>query len=343
MSFKSTLRRFAAVGAATAALVGGAVAGPAQAATPPSDIVLAVTSPNGQMYRWLPGRTGFLPAGGIPAAAPTVAVSSTGMYHYVITGTDGKLYHRTETTGWSTFTPSTWRCTNVSSAAVGTQIYVSCRTTQGAVAYLTFDGNTATPNVTTLNRIGGIVSGEIAIIHDGTESVAFIAKGGSYGPNANNEYGNTYVRAATDTSWSKLGPWCDTPPGATMGARLMVMSCGWNDTRYPQGVLIVSDNYSSDTSSRSTLVSGKTTDTPGVALTRGDGSRAAIFLRGGNASVYGRTVAYDAPGTAWTSFGGIVKYGVANASVQSGNALGTLSVEKDNSVIRPLNVGGRKG
>lgn len=342
VSFKSNLRRVAAVGGATAAVVGASVAGPAYAApVPPKDIVLSVASPSGPMYRWVPGNTGFLQSGGKPIAEPTVSVSSTGMYHYVIANSDGKLYHRTETTGWSTFTPSTWRCTNIASGSFQDQIYVTCRTTQGGVAWMQFPGNQAKPKVTTLNRLGGNVQGEIGVVHDGTE-VGLIAKGGTYGPNANQEFGNTYVRAISDAGWTRLGPWCDTPPGATMGAKLQVISCGWNDTRYPQGVLVITDNYSSDTSADSKLVSGKSTDTPGVALT-GDGSRAAIFLRGGNGAVYGRTVGYASAGTAWTNFGGIIRWGVSTASTQKSYALGTLSVEKDKSSFDAVNVGGRKG
>jgi hypothetical protein len=265
----------------------------AQAA--PTGTTLAVTGLNKALYVQGPGPDQWTNLGGARIAAPAVAVSG-GLTHYVGIGTNGRLYHRTTSTGWAVLAPADLLCAHVAAVAIAGTVTAACTATaDGSVRTVSFPGTATQPYDSAPVNWGGVVYGPVAIVND-AGTVRVIARGAQYLDSGG--VSNTYTKTQGG-SWAAWHTFCQSPPGAVFTANLKVVACQTN----PDYVLIETGSASGEW--HSLTVAGRTPAAPGAAATA---SGATVFVVGTNSSPYYRPVSFANPGPGWTKMSGLTTF-----------------------------------
>lgn len=296
----TTMRR--AIGCLMAVVLAGfGLAAPA-VATPPGTAV-AAAGILGPLYTQGPG-SGWVNLGGQIVGAPAMVVAG-GMTHYIATGTNRVLYHRTDTTGWTRMAaPEVW-CVHVSAVAIAGTITVACVGANSALYSLQFPASARYPflQVADLTRIGGRIYGSASVVDD-AGTPRFFVVGGTYPDGGTGS--NTYT--TTGSGWTRWNTYCLGAVGASYTDTLKVVACQ-QDFDF---VRIETGSATGEWTARS--VPGRTAFAPAIVPT-GDGSTAQLFLVGTNYVPYSRAIAYADAGTGWTSLGGLVNWGITAAKV----------------------------
>lgn len=287
-----------AVVAASTALLAGGLVGTAQAAVP-GGTVLAVTGDNGALYARTAGQASWTNLGGQLLSAPAVA-SWNGVTHYIGTGTNRTLYHRTGTTGWHRLGPA--YCTDVSATAGNGMVHISCRGGNGALYTTEFDARLQLPSTPTMVKRGGAVHGAVPVVMSVNGPVYF-ARTNEY--TEDGQTANTYTYD-TRSGWNRYYTWCDSTPAAAAASTLF-FACQSGD-----GLITAEANYydGAEWAWNFYDVPGQMIDTPALAMTGAE--TAELFVQGTNRAVYHRGLTIDGPSSgAWTKIDSIVIGGVA--------------------------------
>lgn len=301
--FNKVLRATAATVMGASVLAAGGTG--AQAAVP-DGVALAVTGANRALYVQTAGSSSWTNLGGQLLSAPAVA-SWGGVTHYVGTGTNKTLYHRTNTTGWHRLGPA--YCTDVSATAAERRVFLSCRGGNGALYTTDFDATLQRPATPTMTKIGGSVLGAVPVMM--TEfGVMFLARAASY--TEAGETFNTYTWTE-EFGFQRFYVRCDSTPAMVYSMTTDFMAC-----QQGAGVVTVEAGYYPSEPEESDFniydVPGQVINTPALALT-GEGT-AELFVQGSNGAVYHRGLSVDGPtGAGWTKINSIVIGGVAAATL----------------------------
>lgn len=301
---RSTVRARLGVLAATVGVVAGLVtATPAQAAPAPADTTVGVTGPNSRVYAKGPGQSTWRDLGGAIVGAPAVASDGV-LTHYVGLGTNNRLYHRTDVTGWHALTAAAALCTNPTAAydAVADRVQVACRGGNAALYTFSFAAGDTRPVVQTLTKLGGVVQGSTALVV-ADEGPIFIARGGEYETEPE-YYANTWVRGVS-TPWERWNVYCDGSPSAVSTDAAFFFVC-----QFDADVLVTQTDDFTAPAPTFYEVPGRSVGTVGLAAT-GDGSTAHVFVQGSDGNLYDRPLTLDGTATAgWTKTTGVLRGGV---------------------------------
>ena len=305
----TTTRRLAVLGMAVGtAMATLAAVAPAQAAH--AGTAVAVTSPNGKVYAMTSGTPGWRDLGGVAVGAPAVAYAN-GLTHYIVQGSNSRLYHRTDVSGWAPLSDAAAACSNPTAVTVvqtGT-VHVACRGGNAALYTLSFPGDQRTPYVASPTKLGGQVVGSTAIAASPSGPI-FFSVGGAYEVVPGSE-ANTYTRTLTE-GFSRWDTFCADSPAAVNTATGFFFAC-----QFENGVVAVESADPSDVSAEGYQfydVAGQAVGTPALVAT-GDGSTAQLYVQGSDAKVYDRPLSHMGPLSAgWTRTDGVVTGGIGAAS-----------------------------
>ncbi len=292
-----------AAAAAVAALVVVAGGQGAQAVVP-EGTVLAVTGTNRALYVRDGGETRWTNLGGQLLSAPAVA-SWGGVTHYVATGTNQVLYHRTDTTAWHRLAPAF--CTDVSATAADGVVYLSCRGANAALYTAQFDASQQQPAVRALTKRGGVIQGAAPVVMTNIGPVYHV-RGGSY-IEGGGEY-NTYTWDAVE-GFLRYYTWCDGTPAAASSPTHVFFAC-----QQAGGVIAAEALHPVDPSDPGgdyewTFydVPGQGVNTPALAMTGDD--TAELFVQSPNGALYHRGLGVTGPtGSSWSRIDSAVIGGV---------------------------------
>ena len=291
MSARRMLARLAVIALGAVSMVASTTG--AQAA--PAGTTMAVTGLNKALYVQGPGPDVWTNLGGTLIAAPAVAVSG-GLVHYIGIGSNGRLYHRTTSTGWAVMAPADLLCSHVSATATPSTVTAACTATaDGSVNTVSFPATATQPFVSAPVNWGGVVYGPVAIVSDGG-TLRVIARGGPY--NDAGGVSNTYTKTQGG-SWTVWHTYCQTSPGAVFTASLKVVACQTT----PDYVLIETGTAAGEW--QALTVTGRTLAAPGVAASA---TGATVFVVGTNSSPYYRPVSFANPGPGWTKMSGLTTF-----------------------------------
>ncbi len=309
MNSSEVLRRLAGAGAAvaaTAALLTGAVA-PAQAV--PADVaegtVLAVTGSNRSLYVRTDAQSAWTNLGGALASAPAVA-SYDGVTHYIATGTNKVLYHRTNTTGWTRLANA--YCTDVSATADAETVWFSCRGSNGALYAGQFPVTAQKPALGSLTKLGGVVQGAVPVTLTDA-GPQFFARGGTY-YDEEGYAGNTWTWDA-EFGWERYWVLCDGTPAVASSQSVLFFAC-------QSGASVIAGEAwhpgeGGEYEFSFFEVAGEAIGTPALAMVSED--RAQLFVQGSDQVVYHRTLAITgATGPRWSKISSVVLGGVGAAT-----------------------------
>lgn len=304
-----TRAALAAVVAASTVIAGGSAA---QAAVP-DGVVIAVTGSNKALYVQTAGQANWKNLGGQLATAPAV-VSWNGVTHYVASGTNQVLYHRTGTTGWHRLAPG--YCTHVTAIAAAGQVQVACRGGNAVLYTGTFDATLQSPTIAKLKAgPGRPILGAAAIINTYPDVPSYYARGATYltghGPDGDT-YANTY-NYTHRYGWQEHRR--DEPCQSDM-AKAHEPGVIYEVCQVDDGVIVVDVEYSDESGWVRDWypLAGQISGTPSVVITD---YGAELFVRGSNGAVYHRPIDVWGPlDDRWTKINAVVIGGVAAAMVQ---------------------------
>ncbi len=303
----TTTRRLAVLGmAAATAMATLAAVAPAQAAHTGTKV--AVTSPNGKVYARTSGISGWRDLGGVAVGAPAVAYAN-GLTHYIVQGSNSRLYHRTDVSGWAPLSAAQAACSNPTAVTVDSTVHVACRGGNAALYTLSFPGAQQTPYVASPTKLGGEVVGSTAIAASASGPI-FFSVGVGYEVVPGSE-ANTYIRTLTE-GFSHWDTYCASSPAAVNTSTGFFFAC-----QFENGVVAVESSDPSDVSASGYQfydVAGQTVGTPSLVAT-GDGSTAQLYVQGSDAKLYDRPLSHMGPLSAgWTRTDGVLTGGVGAAS-----------------------------
>ncbi len=303
----TTTRRLAVLGMAVGtAMATLAAVAPAQAAH--EGTAVAVTSPNGKVYARTSGTAGWRDLGGVALGAPAVAYAN-GLTHYIVQGSNFRLYHRTDLSGWAPLSDARAVCSNPTAVTVDSTVHVACRGGNAALYTLSFPGTQQRPYVAAPTKLGGQVVGSTAIAASPSGPI-FFSVGSSYEVVPGAE-ANTYTRTLTE-GFSHWDTFCASSPAAVNTATGFFFACQFED-----GVFAVESADPSDVSAEGYQfydVAGQTVGTPALVAT-GDGSTAHLYVQGSDAKMYDRPLSHLGPlSPGWTRTDGVLTGGVGAAS-----------------------------
>ena len=264
---------------------------------------MAVTGSNAKVYAKGPGESAWRDLGGAIVGAPAVASDGV-VTHYVGLGTNGRLYHRTDVTGWHALTVAAALCSNPTAAydVVEQRVHVACRGGNAALYTFDFGAQDTRPVVRTLTKLGGVVQGSVAVIV-ADEGPVFFARGAEYETEPG-YYSNTYVRG-TAFGWERWHVYCDGSPAAISSEGGFFFVC-----QFDGDVLVTETDGFTGADPTFYEVPGRSVGTIGLAAT-GDGSTAHLFVQGTDGNLYDRPLSLDGTSTAgWTRTAGVLRGGV---------------------------------
>lgn len=317
-------------------------AGPAQASPTTTIGAIGVKGPLYSTASAVP--PSWTNLGGVLINAPAV-ITTSGVTHYVATGGNGILYHRTGSTPWHRLAPDNFRCAYVSGIAWNQQVHIGCTGTNQALYEMTFAGDAQTPFVGSYTRIGGTIYGPAAPFITGTGSgVGWAVIGGRY--DSDGLAYNVYLWIG---GWIRWQTWCDSPPGMSRTANLWVLACGWQEPGKAPSVHVETSNddyksYGNDSQEGKTwgnpAVAGDTRYAAVVVPVNETGDQMEIIVQGTTGAVYTRNVSFNNSPGWWTNLGGVVKYGVGASSLfefVSPPALRTQGLDVPSKPASPAN------
>jgi len=236
---------------------------------------------------------------GPPAVAPAPAPYG---FYLVATGTNGLLYARTQSTGWTLASSSA--CANPDLTSAGSQLVVACTGTNKALYAARFDTTVSgNPYFTTFANLGGVINAGPAVYRDpATAAPVYTAAGAS----RDSTLADLYTR--TDTVWwtSRNVRCAGHPAVGTRAGSLTYTGCR-DSVDNTLHVTITAPGQPSAVFDGS--LGGALQGGVGVAVASDD-SAATFFVQGTNGVVYRTTVAGNGTATGFSSIGGTAVSGV---------------------------------
>ncbi|MDP9433492.1 MAG: hypothetical protein M3P91_12530 [Actinomycetota bacterium] len=305
----------AAAVVALALTMGATPAAAVDAAAAPSDFlsVVTATGTNKTPYARTSATATWQSLGGQLVGPPAVVRAVNERTYYVGKATNGNLYVRTNTTGWSRL-HSTTNCGNPAISADSTHLNVTCRGISNGALYLGKAPLSASaPVVASWTSLGGKISSDPAMITASWGNVYL-----AIGPRYSYEDWDGTVRSGNVWGFDHADGWyqwdLDCAGRPSIAANRSGIEQWWVSCVRTGGSVAFQHYVFGDAPDyREGVISATATGVPGIAVSP-DGGTARIYVQGTNSAVYVSTLTSDTK-TAFAKLGGAVMGGVGATSL----------------------------
>ncbi len=214
---RAGLALVAAVTVGLSAAASPAATGPRATASAPVAFPSVVTGTTAHQipYTRSSGDTSWTSLGGRLVGPPAVVLAENDPTYYVVLGSNGYLYVRTDITRWSRLSGTT-NCGVPAAAATSTHLYVACRGRSNGALYTAHTPLSDAPVISSWKSLGGVLRFPPAIVvqNGAREEVFYVVVGGRY-TDDHGSTGNVYIKNDAGRSWERTDDDCAGRP-ATM-------------------------------------------------------------------------------------------------------------------------------
>lgn len=274
----------------------------------PASALVAAQGASGAAYVYGSGNGAWTDFGGLVAGPPAVVAARSPYILYLVASTaSGRLYARTQTTGWSVAASATSICSNPDLAYAGSRLVLACTGSDRAIYTARFDTTASgNPFFASFSSLGGYAYAGPAVSRDPTRGgLVYTAVGVAHDASGD----DLYTRTGT-TGWSAVSMRCASHPAAATRAGSFIYTGCRDAATNTLHVTVTARGRSTPAFDGS--LGGAVVGGVGVAVAPGD--RAATFVvEGSTGAVYRITVGSGGTASGWTSLGGIVIAGVRAA------------------------------